>query len=446
MDPDFEVEEPVEVNQAEMTVMAHQKSINIAKFSPNDKFIASGSQDKSVKIWTAKELRQVMELKGHLKGIWDLEFSPTDKQIVTVSGDKLLKVWNISGDKAMCVATLQGHADQLIKVKWINTGLQLASASVDGVVKLWNLKKQTCVNTFEMHADKIWGMDLFEKITQIEGEDDSETEVKFQSKIMVITGGGDSTLKLWEDYTMEQELEDKVENLQRVQDEQKLSHLIRGQDYLQAAVLAFRLNKIRDFYHVLQKLVTKSDEQLDQVDAVVEDMNRFTRLQNTDFQFAQGKDDHSIIILSQIISKLLEMNTPKLLIMVRNLNCKYEYSQISQHLMKKILPSLDLSKVLESLNDKKIKAEDKVDLTALFETVQLYNQKHFSRMDRHLTHSYFVDYIVSLMTLQADEEPAMIEVKELGKKEIIVGKRKRSVSGEKDFLINKKRRKSKEAF
>jgi len=134
--------EPVVINQAEMTVMAHQKCINIAKFSPNDKFIASGSQDKMVRIWNAKDLRQLMELKGHMKGIWDLEFSPSDKQIVTVSGDKLLKVWNISGEKAECVATLQGHADQLVKVKWINHGLQLASASVDGVVKLWNLKKQ----------------------------------------------------------------------------------------------------------------------------------------------------------------------------------------------------------------------------------------------------------------------------------------------------------------
>ena len=107
----LEVEEPMIINQADMTVMAHQKCVNIAKFSPNDKLIASGSQDKKVIIWTAKDLKQVMELKGHMKGIWDLEFSPSDKQIVTVSGDKLMKVWNISGTKGECVATFQGHAD-----------------------------------------------------------------------------------------------------------------------------------------------------------------------------------------------------------------------------------------------------------------------------------------------------------------------------------------------
>lgn len=43
MNEAFSVGQPVRVNQATMTVMAHQKSINIAKFSPNDKLIASAS-------------------------------------------------------------------------------------------------------------------------------------------------------------------------------------------------------------------------------------------------------------------------------------------------------------------------------------------------------------------------------------------------------------------
>ena len=143
-----------------------------------------------------------MELRGHMKGIWDLEFSPAEKQIVTVSGDKLMKVWNLSGEKAECVATLQGHADQLVKVKWINHGLQLATACVDGIVKLWNLKKQQCVNTLQMHEDKIWAMDLHEKITQVENKNEDD-DIQLQSKIFVITAGGDSTFKIWEDYTLE---------------------------------------------------------------------------------------------------------------------------------------------------------------------------------------------------------------------------------------------------
>jgi len=110
-----------------------------------------------------------------------------------------------------------------------------------------------------MHKDKIWAMDLYEKVTK---DTDNQGGEFFTSKINVLTGGGDSTLKVWEDFTKEQELLDKQELMQRVQEEQKLSHLIRDQDYLEAAVLAFKLNKVRDFYHILSKLLTK-DEQLD---------------------------------------------------------------------------------------------------------------------------------------------------------------------------------------
>jgi U3 small nucleolar RNA-associated protein 13 len=86
-------------------------------------------------------------------------------------------------------------------------GLQIASSSVDGVVKIWNLKKQVCVSTIEMHDEKIWALDVRGK--------------------NILTGGGDSTIKIWEDCSSGKELEDKEAQLQRIHDEQKLSHLIR---------------------------------------------------------------------------------------------------------------------------------------------------------------------------------------------------------------------------
>ena len=182
--------------------MAHQKYINIAKFSPNDKLIASASQDKSIKIWDATNLQLVMQLNGHKKNVWDIQFSPFDKQLVSVSGDKLIKVWNLNKDQSgnQCVATLQGHQDQLVKVQWLNMGLQLASASIDGVVKIWNVKKQQCVSTIEMHQDKIWTIDLYEKIEKVSNDEDDmeeEDEVAYKSTIHLLTGGCDSTIKLW---------------------------------------------------------------------------------------------------------------------------------------------------------------------------------------------------------------------------------------------------------
>lgn len=63
------------------------------------------------------------------------------------------------------------------------------SSSVDGIVKIWNQKKQVCVNTIQMHDEKIWALDVEDKF--------------------VVTGGGDSSVKVWRDCTLEKELEDK---------------------------------------------------------------------------------------------------------------------------------------------------------------------------------------------------------------------------------------------
>jgi hypothetical protein len=54
-----------------------------------------------------------------------------------------------------------------------------------------------------MHADKIWTMDLFERVEKA-GEDDHGEPI-FKSTIHLITGGCDSTIKVWQDYTDEQE-------------------------------------------------------------------------------------------------------------------------------------------------------------------------------------------------------------------------------------------------
>lgn len=227
----------------------------------------------------------------------------------------------------------------------------------------------------------------------------------FQSNITIITGGGDSTFKVWQDFTIEQELLDKQANLERIQEEQKLSSLIREQDFLEAAVLAFKMNKIRDFYHILLKLMTKQDEPLDQVDSAVADIHKFERLAAQNFTRSQSKPEENEVILSKILTKLKGINNAKLIDVVRKLNCKYEYAPLAQTLMNKILPTVEVDELLKSCNKDK---QNPIDAMNVFETINLYNQKHYTRMDKHLQNSYFVDYVVSLMTLQGEESDSKI--------------------------------------
>jgi len=68
--------------------------------------------------------------------------------------------------------------------------MQLISSGSDGLVKLWTIKTNSCENTFDNHDDKIWAL------------------IPKKDEKYVITGGADSRINIWEDYT-KQELEEK---------------------------------------------------------------------------------------------------------------------------------------------------------------------------------------------------------------------------------------------
>lgn len=60
------------------TIKAHNKETNFIKISPNEKFLASGSHDKILKIYSSKKFQEIKMIKAHNRGIWDGEFNPNN--------------------------------------------------------------------------------------------------------------------------------------------------------------------------------------------------------------------------------------------------------------------------------------------------------------------------------------------------------------------------------
>ena len=147
------------------THMAHDKDINSLDVSPDDRLLVSGSQDRTAKVFkiiytpasgksaARGELKLVGTCKGHKRGIWTVRFSRTERVLATGSGDKTIKLWNM--DDFTCTKTFEGHTNSILRVEFINTGTQLVSSASDGLVKVWNIKEEECITTLDNHEDKV---------------------------------------------------------------------------------------------------------------------------------------------------------------------------------------------------------------------------------------------------------------------------------------------------
>ena len=212
---------------------AHEKDINIVSVAPNDSLVATGSQDKTVKLWKSSDLSLLGTLKGHKRGVWDCQFSPYDRVIATASGDKTIKLWSLS-DYA-CVRTFQGHVSSALRVRFLNGGLQLVSSGADGLVKLWTIRTNECETTMDGHVNKVWALDL-----------DGST---------LVSGGADSQIVVWEDTTQQVEDETRATEEKSILLEQRLANHLRYKEYDQALGLALELNKPRQVLKVLSSIL-----------------------------------------------------------------------------------------------------------------------------------------------------------------------------------------------
>jgi U3 small nucleolar RNA-associated protein 13 len=106
-------EEPIKPRSL-ATLRAHEKDINALDLSPNDRFLASGSQDKLVKIYEVDfnpgqggTVRHVGTCKGHKRGVWTVKFSKTDRIVASGAADRTVRIWSL--DDFSCLKVCQVH-------------------------------------------------------------------------------------------------------------------------------------------------------------------------------------------------------------------------------------------------------------------------------------------------------------------------------------------------
>eukprot|EP01048_Picozoa_sp_COSAG05_P002241 COSAG05_NODE_87_length_20404_cov_42.272051_11_plen_128_part_00 len=71
------------------TTRAHEKDINAVAVAPNERVVATASQDRTLKLWSTDKGELMGVCKGHKRGIWAAAFSPVDRVVATASGTRV---------------------------------------------------------------------------------------------------------------------------------------------------------------------------------------------------------------------------------------------------------------------------------------------------------------------------------------------------------------------
>ncbi|MEH1885909.1 WD40 repeat domain-containing protein, partial [Nostoc sp.] len=77
------------------TLKGHDSSVFSVSFSADGKTLASGSYDKTIKLWNLETGKEIRTLKGHDSSVFSVSFSADGKTLASGSGDKTIKLWNL---------------------------------------------------------------------------------------------------------------------------------------------------------------------------------------------------------------------------------------------------------------------------------------------------------------------------------------------------------------
>ena len=120
-------------------VSGHTSDVYSLAFKPNSYLLASGSVDKTIRIWDVSDntnLRHVRTLRGHTDTVRSVAWSPDGRTLASASADGTVRLWN--PDNGINFAVLRGHTNEVFSLAWHPDGRILASGSWDRTIRLWN--------------------------------------------------------------------------------------------------------------------------------------------------------------------------------------------------------------------------------------------------------------------------------------------------------------------
>ena len=155
------IKDMTESSQA--TLEGHKNAISSIAWSPNGQFLASGSLDEDIRIWSVLTRQFHAKLGGHRVRVQSLDWSPDGKYLASSGADGRLCVWDVFAKTLLWeVSTEDADVDgrrtdmYVTCVRWSPDSRQLATSHYDSHVKTWDAKTGRQLKHMVGHVDVCW--------------------------------------------------------------------------------------------------------------------------------------------------------------------------------------------------------------------------------------------------------------------------------------------------
>jgi WD40 repeat protein len=165
------------------TMQGHTNSILSLAFSPDNKWLLSGSKDGTARLWSmdngSTENEPALTLSIHDGRVAAVAFAPDGKSFLTAGADSTARLWTLTGDS---IAVFRGHDDWLTAAIFTSDGKHVLTGSYDQTVRRWSISQPDAApEVFQGHTAAVTALA-------------SSPDGRF-----FLSGGEDNSARLWND-------------------------------------------------------------------------------------------------------------------------------------------------------------------------------------------------------------------------------------------------------